>query len=72
MHQLNDAGEFFIYARDNDAYVPLAKGTELSCLRGTELTVISGGGHLNYESNFLRFERLLKDFDCWTAGLAER
>lgn len=62
------AGELFIYAGDDDPYVPLSKSIELTSLLASELLVIPGGRHLNSESDFIRFDRLLKDFDRWRAS----
>ncbi len=64
-HIRKNAGAIFVYAGDKDPYVPLAKGVELAELLQCNLTVIPGGGHLNAESNYLRFDRLLADFDRW-------
>jgi predicted alpha/beta hydrolase family esterase len=58
-----NAGALHIYAGDNDPYVPFEKSLELARLLQSQLTVIPNGGHLNYESNFSRFEKLLSDID---------
>ncbi len=65
-----NVAEVFVYAGDDDPYVPLAKSIELANLLGSELVLVPGGGHLNYETGYLRFDRLLRDFDRWfaTAG----
>lgn len=63
-----NAGELFVYAGDNDPYVPLATSVQLARLLKSELILLPDGGHLNHESNFFTFERLLKDFDRWRDG----
>lgn len=59
----DNAGELFIYAGDDDPYVPFAKSLELMSLLSSELTVVPRGGHLNQGAGFTTFPKLLKDFD---------
>jgi len=60
-HIRRAAGEIHIYNSDNDPYVPLARGKELSKNLGTALTVIKKGGHINAEAGFRHFLPLLED-----------
>lgn len=51
---------FNIINSDNDPYVPLQKGIDLAKNLGSELIVLSGAGHINHESGYLKFEFLLE------------
>ncbi len=55
------AGKVFVYHSENDPYVPLKFGEEISNALGTKLTLIPGGGHLNSETGFTKFPRILDD-----------
>jgi len=44
---------------DDDPYVPLSKALELRKRILSELIIIKKGGHLNSESGFIRFPRLI-------------
>lgn len=55
------AGNFFVYHSDNDPYVSLGNGRELAKQLGVPLTFIPNAGHLNAESGYVKFERLLSD-----------
>lgn len=55
------AAYFFVYHSDNDPYVSLGNGEELSKQLGVPLTFIPNSGHLNAESGYTKFDRLLKD-----------
>lgn len=57
----NRAGRVFCYSGDNDPYVPLELGIELAENIGTTPAVIRGGGHLNAEFGYKKFEALLGD-----------
>ena len=50
-----------VYAGDNDPYVPLAMSQDVADKLKKKLTIIPDGGHLNAESGFTTFPRLLKD-----------
>lgn len=50
-----------IYSGDNDPYVPLKFGEEIAQKLEQDLCVIKGGGHLNSEFGFDKFELLLND-----------
>lgn len=52
---------FFVYHGDDDPYVPVERGRELSGLLDAELRIVGGGGHINEASGFTRFDALLKD-----------
>jgi uncharacterized protein len=65
----SNAGSLFIYSGDNDPYVPIEKGLELANYLRTDLTVIPNGGHLNQESGFTTFPKILEDFDLMFSRL---
>ena len=52
---------FLIYHSDNDPYVSLELGKELAEKLEVKLTLISGAGHFNKDSDYTTFERLLTD-----------
>ena len=56
-------GQFFVYASDNDPYVPLKNSQEVAGLLGVKLTLVSGAGHFNLSSNpqNREFSKLLQD-----------
>lgn len=54
--------KFFVYNGDNDPYVPIEQGRNLSGNLGTELRVVHGGGHINASAGYTKFETLLQDF----------
>jgi uncharacterized protein len=56
-----NAGEVYLYNSDNDPYVPLSKGEELSKKFGVPLTIIKNGGHINASAGFQSFPKLLED-----------
>ena len=58
-----NSGKFFVYAGDNDPYVESEKGIELAKLLKTDLIVIPNGGHLNQDSGFKEFPKLLEDLE---------
>lgn len=58
-----NSGHLFLYCGDNDPYVPLDKSKELAQLLNSKLTIIPCGGHLNQDSGFTKFERLLDDLE---------
>lgn len=55
------ARHFKLYHGDDDPYVPLALGKEVSQNLLVDLTVIEGGGHLNASSGYLEFKQLFLD-----------
>lgn len=57
----NNAGTIMVYNSDNDPYVPIAKGQELSKQLGVELHIIKDGGHINTSAGFKEFPQLLAD-----------
>lgn len=59
----NGAGHLFLYAGDNDPYVPLAYSQDIAYQLNNDLNVIHGGGHLNGEFGYDKFEGLLADID---------
>lgn len=55
-----NAGEIVLLHGDDDPYVPLAEAQKVAGKVGQPLTIVPGGGHLNAESGFTRFEKLLE------------
>lgn len=53
--------DFFVYAGDNDPYVPLDRSKEIADKLGVKLKIIHGGGHLNSEFGYTKFPQLLED-----------
>ena len=55
------AGQFSVYHSDNDPYVSLGNGEELARQLGVDLTFIPNAGHINAESGYTKFLKLLED-----------
>lgn len=53
--------EFFVYASDNDPYVPARNTKELAKKLKTDLTRIKRAGHFNAAAGYTKFEKLLED-----------
>ncbi|MDP3765948.1 MAG: alpha/beta hydrolase [Nanoarchaeota archaeon] len=53
-------GRFFVFASDNDEYIPLEIGEELAKNLNAELNVVHGGGHLNKKAGYDDFPLLLE------------
>lgn len=55
--------KFFVYASDNDPYVPLKNSQEVADLLGVNLTLVPGAGHFSLSTNpkYFEFPKLLKD-----------
>ena len=53
-------GKFFVFASDNDEYIPLEIGQELAQNLSAELNVVHGGGHLNKKAGYDDFHLLLE------------
>ena len=53
-------GEIICYYSDNDPYVKYEKEKEFADIIATKQILISGGGHLNSESNYQEFNELLQ------------
>jgi uncharacterized protein len=58
-----NAGVATVYHSDNDPYVCLENGKELAKQLGVDLTYIPNAGHLNAESGYTSFEKLLSDIN---------
>lgn len=52
---------FYVYASDNDPYVPLDKSRFIANKTNATLRIIKDGGHINADSGYLKFDRLLED-----------
>ena len=57
----NSCRNFFVFASDNDQYIPLDLSKELAQNLGAKLKVIHKGGHLNMQAGYSKFPDLL---DC--------
>lgn len=54
-------GNFFVYAAEDDPYVPLDRSQEVANILETELIIIKGAKHFNTDSGFTKFPQLVKD-----------
>lgn len=54
---------FAVYHSDNDPYVSLGNGEELAKQLGVQLHFISHAGHLNAESGWTTFDKLLQEVE---------
>jgi predicted alpha/beta hydrolase family esterase len=55
--------KFYLYASDNDPYVPLGKSGELADKLGHGLKIVKNAGHFNEEAGYLQFGMLLRDIE---------
>jgi len=55
------AGTIKVYCGDNDPYVPFEASMQMADALGVKAEIIPGGRHLNEESGWLRFPRILDD-----------
>ncbi len=62
------AENFTVYHSDNDPYISLENGKQLSKELGIELTFIPNAGHFNTKAGYTTFEDLLEKID----GVATR
>lgn len=56
-----NCGKFVIFSSDNDPYVPLEKGEEMSQKLGVEMIVVEGAGHFNEKAGYKKFALLLEN-----------
>ena len=56
----NNCNKFFVFASDNDEYIPLEIGKELAQNLGAELNIVHDGGHLNKKDGYDNFPLLLE------------
>ena len=59
----NKCRKFYVYCSDNDPYVPLEKSKFIVDKLNAKLRIISGAGHFNKTSGYIKFELLLKDIE---------
>jgi len=59
----SNVGIATVYHSDNDPYVCMDNGKELAKQLGVTLTFIPHAGHINAESGYTSFEKLLKDVE---------
>ena len=57
----NNCQKFYIYRSDNDPYVPIEKADFLVEALNAKFKLIKGGGHLNAEFGYSKFEELFED-----------
>ncbi len=55
--------KFYIYASDNDPYVPLEKSKYLAKKLDAVFRIVSGAGHFNEAAGYIKFELLLEDIE---------
>src|SRR3989344_6717840 len=55
------AKHFVVFHSDNDPYISLGNGKELASNLGVELNFIPNAGHLNAESGYTEFNKLLEE-----------
>lgn len=53
------ARQFYVFAADNDPYVPLSYSEDIAGALGVPTQVVPGGGHLNAESGYTEFRELI-------------
>jgi len=58
-----NVGKATVYHSDNDPYICFDNGKELAKKLGVPLTFIPHAGHLNAESGYTSFDKLLKDIE---------
>jgi len=56
-----NAGRVYVYAGDDDPYVPIERTDEIARQLVATLRVIAGGGHLNEETGFVTFPQLWEE-----------
>jgi predicted alpha/beta hydrolase family esterase len=61
----NNTGGIFVYNSDDDPYVPLEKGKELSQNLGVELNIIHNAGHINADAGYKKIPFLLKSINSF-------
>jgi len=61
----SNSSKFTVYHSDNDPYVCLDNGKELSKKLNIKLKFIPKAGHINEESGFTEFKDLLKDIELF-------
>ncbi len=52
---------FFVYASDDDPYVPLALSQEVADILKAKFILVKGAKHFNEAAGFTKFPRLIKD-----------
>jgi predicted alpha/beta hydrolase family esterase len=52
---------FFVYASDNDPYVPQSASQEIADKLGVQLTLVKDAGHFNEGMGFTEFPQILED-----------
>ena len=52
---------FFVYASDDDPYVPLALSQEVADILKAKFILVKGAKHFNESAGFTKFPRLIKD-----------
>ncbi len=57
------------FAGSNDPYVPLHRTRDIADRLECELTVIAGGGHLNAETGYVRFDELAQSLERFLSAV---
>jgi serine hydrolase len=56
----NNCSKFFVFHSDNDPYVDLKYGQDISKKLGEKLILVKGAGHFNKETGYTKFDLLLE------------
>ena len=56
-----NCGRFYVYASDNDPYVPGEKSELIADRLGATFRLVPGAGHFNKAAGYLKFPALLED-----------
>lgn len=56
----SSCNNFFVFASDNDEYIPVEVGEELAKNLSAEFNIVRGGGHLNKKDGYDTFPLLLE------------
>lgn len=56
----NNCRRFYLFHSDNDPYVPLKQGEDISKKLDSNLIIVKNAGHFNKESGYTRFPLLLE------------
>lgn len=64
--KLRGQAKYFVYASDNDPYVPLENENELARKLGAKFVMVKGAGHFNKKSGYTKFKRLVEEVKSFT------
>ena len=61
-----NCGRFYVYASDDDPYVPLEESKLVATKTRAAFTLVPGAKHMNEDSGYLKFDKLLADIKAAT------